>query len=512
MNRRKFLKTALGGAVLAAAGPTLWLPRRAKGAWGAPPAGTSSAATLAAGATTQKMLEVFLYGGVAPWETFAVMPEFGKPSDSNYPNQQWWTFQNTAPSVLSTAGICGLGLADDAMLDHFTVDSAGIDVFLGPATLPLRARPDIRSRMRVVVNYHVFEPHEAAIPKALSGRGLGDPKLSGSGAAIGHYFAQLSLEAVPPPQSYVFLAPVVGNDGIEAASSVGALPASSRPLTVKLQSTGQATNALARNNVKGHKQKLDALIAAYRGRYEKLYTRPGHAEPMRSPTLLDYQFATGLMGQNELLQGILTPELLAIGPGEYCGDSNSVNYPADGVRIAASLLQRETDAPRYVCVVDSGLKGASGGGGYDTHSEHIHDSTRNLLNTFTALADNIRAPGEDAPNKIDLDETMVVLTTEFGRSPMIEGDTGRGHWPYGMVSVLIGGSIGPDQAGIVGNFGANGVAENYVTLEEFRAALMLAMGIWPFEAETWAVGNVRAASSEESGALWLKQTVLGHGV
>ena len=119
---------------------------------------------------------------------------------------------------------------------------------------------------------------------------------------------------------------------------------------------------------------------------------------------------------------------------------------------------------------------------------------------------------EDAPNKIDLDETLVVLTTEFGRAPFPEQGTGRGHWPYGFCSVLFGGPVGADQRGFVGHFGPDGVAQSYVTLEEMRASILLGAGIWPFDAETWAVGNVRDATSEETAALWLKNVVLGHGV
>lgn len=514
MKRRSFIKRALGTSAAAAAGvaaPTLWLPKSAKASWGELPSTVSSGAMLSPANTTKKVLEVFLYGGISAWETFGVVPEYGKPDDPTYPNQQWWTFQNTMPSVMSTVGECGIPLEERNYLEHFGVDDIGMDVFLGPVTWPLRARADIASRMRTLVHFHPFEPHEAAIPKMLSGRGLGDPKLAGMGAAVANYYGLQSLESVPAPFAYTFLAPIVGADGAEAASSVGSLPASARPLTVKLQSTGQTTNLLARNNVAGHKEQLDSLIALYRNRYEDLYKRPGFAEPLRSTALSDYAFATGLLAKNDVLQDILTPELLQISQNTICGDTSN-NLPGAGVRIATELLQRPVDAARYACVIDSGFIGASGGGGYDTHSNHTHDFTRNLYNTLSALANNINEPGEGDPNKLDLDETMIVLTSEFGRWPMAEGATGRGHWPYGFCSVMIGGSIGPEQKGYVGNIDAAGYAETYVTAEEFRAALLLAMGIWPFEAETWAVGNVRAGFNEESAALWLKEVVLGHGV
>lgn len=513
MNRRRLLKTALGAAAATAVGaPTLWLPRRAKGSWGEAPASTSREAVVGSSKSAKKVLELFLYGGVAAWETFSVNPTYGRPNDPDYPNQQWWTFQNSMPSVFETTEACGLGLTGATVLKPFGVDQLGMDIFFGPATWPLRERPDILARTRVVVNLHTFEPHEAAIPKVLTGRALGNPKLSGTGAAMAHFHNQFSLDDVPAPASYVFLAPIFGNDGVESASAVGALPASSRPLTVKLQSTAQATNALERANIAGHQKQFDDLLGFYRQRHDAMYTRPGTSEPMRSPGLDDYRYATGLLAQNDKLKGILTPELFQMSSGQLCGDYSANNLPANGIRIATELLQRETDGARYACVVDTGLIQAVGGGGYDTHQNHIHDSTRNMLNSFGALADNIRQPGEDAPEKLDLDETMIVLTTEFGRAPVSEQVTGRAHWPYGMVSVLIGGAIGPEEQGYVGALGPDGYATSYVTMEEFRAAVLLGAGIWPFEAETWAVGDIRGAGTEEEAALWLKNVVLGQGV
>ncbi len=44
----------------------------------------------------------------------------------------------------------------------------------------------VKERLRVLVQRHELEPHEAAIPLAMSGRFLGNPKLSGLGAAVAH--------------------------------------------------------------------------------------------------------------------------------------------------------------------------------------------------------------------------------------------------------------------------------------------------------------------------------------
>jgi len=40
-----------------------------------------------------------------------------------------------------------------------------------------------------------------------------------------------------------------------------------------------------------------------------------------------------------------------------------------------------------------------------------------------------------------LDSTLVVVTTEFGRTPKINGNAGRDHWPKVFSIVLAGGGI-----------------------------------------------------------------------
>jgi hypothetical protein len=103
---------------------------------------------------------------------------------------------------------------------------------------------------------------------------------------------------------------------------------------------------------------------------------------------------------------------------------------------------------------------------------------------------------------------MVVINTEFGRAPGTQAVTGRNHWPYGYTTALIGGPIGTKQAGLVGAIDAKGLAVGGITQTHERAAVLAAMGIWPFSPELFAVGGF-PAGSEAGAAKWLKQTVLG---
>src|SRR5262249_17295932 len=83
---------------------------------------------------------------------------------------------------------------------------------------------------------------------------------------------------------------------------------------------------------------------------------------------------------------------------------------------------------------------------WDTHSRNFIDHRERLMppadQAFSALLDDLSARGL-------LDETLVVWTGEFGRTPRIgqvnsdagAGADGRDHWPNCFTSVLAGGGI-----------------------------------------------------------------------
>jgi hypothetical protein len=79
-----------------------------------------------------------------------------------------------------------------------------------------------------------------------------------------------------------------------------------------------------------------------------------------------------------------------------------------------------------------------GGQGYDTHRDHLAWSRTELLPptdaAFTALI-------EDLDRRGLLDETLVVMMGEFGRTPRFNADGGRDHWPHCFSAVLAGGGI-----------------------------------------------------------------------
>jgi hypothetical protein len=76
-----------------------------------------------------------------------------------------------------------------------------------------------------------------------------------------------------------------------------------------------------------------------------------------------------------------------------------------------------------------------------------------------------------------LDNTMVVLLGEFGRTPKVNKDAGRDHWPHAMSVLMAGAGIPRGQ--VVGATDAKGyhASENIYRPEDFAASLYTKMGI-----------------------------------
>lgn len=76
-----------------------------------------------------------------------------------------------------------------------------------------------------------------------------------------------------------------------------------------------------------------------------------------------------------------------------------------------------------------------------------------------------------------LDETLVVWTTEFGRTPGVDGEKGRGHHSACFSSWLAGGGVkGGIAYGKTDEIGAT-VAENRVHVHDFHATILHLIGI-----------------------------------
>ncbi len=89
---------------------------------------------------------------------------------------------------------------------------------------------------------------------------------------------------------------------------------------------------------------------------------------------------------------------------------------------------------------------------------------------------------EDLATRGLLDETLVVMTGEFGRTPKINQDMGRDHWGHCYSTVLAGGGVRGGQLYGASDADAAYPAENPVRPEDLLATVYQSMGI-PWQSE-----------------------------
>ena len=464
-------------------------------------------------APPEGIVELFLLGGLNPWDTFYVVPEFGEPARGGpYAGQQWWTFQSGVDAVPETFAKCGGG--ERPLLEPWKLDGAGRQVNLGPFLYPLRDRPDLLARMLVFVVSHDQEPHQQAVPLVMGGHPRGSQRLAGMGAHVARYW-QENGGGQSSPYAYTLFSNSDFVSALEAevVASVGLHPGSARPLAVRVIADNPLAAEVKRPTFGAYRSAADAAIAFYAERYgERL--RPEHAsELLRSRAFQDYLFASQSLEHAPSLDQLFSADALSTFPASDCGVEVDIDATGMGLKLATHLVTSATNRARYALFVDTGIMEA-GCGGYDTHQYHVRTASLNVVHTFKQLTQRINAPGEGDPKKLDLDKQLVLITTEMGRTPfpqeLSDQDLGLNHWPYGFVCIALGGFVGPEQAGIVGSIGEDGRGVTYLTPSEFRAAMLMASGIWPFAPESFNVGSVRDATTELDAAMRLK-AALGYG-
>ncbi len=114
-------------------------------------------------------------------------------------------------------------------------------------------------------------------------------------------------------------------------------------------------------------------------------------------------------------------------------------------------------------------------GGWDMHNSIFDGGT---LPARAAILD--RAMGNllmDLADRGLLDETLVVLTTEFGRSPVINYNAGRDHHPAAFSAALAGGGIRGGQLYGKSDAAGHSVDENGVTPADLNATIAAALGL-----------------------------------
>lgn len=112
-------------------------------------------------------------------------------------------------------------------------------------------------------------------------------------------------------------------------------------------------------------------------------------------------------------------------------------------------------------------------GEWDTHTYHFRTTRLQLPPLDKALA----ALVADLDERGMLDRTMVVVCSEFGRTPMVNAGAGRDHWPRVFSTLLAGGGL---KRGVV--YGASDAIaaeprENPVSPEDLAATIYRQLGV-----------------------------------
>ncbi len=534
--RRDALKTGVMSAAALCLGPAI--SRRAFGAgdtaWGCLPTDIWPV-----GVQGFKILELHCFGGMAPFESFYYRDVAGSRTrgfDTEVTNLNWNPVCSNTPSGLDTHA--------------FSTDSNGKAVHLGPFAKPLWDNQNIRRRMRVIVQRHDLLPHEAAIPYVSTGSRLGRPTQAPPGTAIQHRQAELDLEAGNGrvlPHSYALLPETNSTGGSlftlvqQIQSLVGAHPGSSKPLVLKIGSAfGDFITQLNRGNLGAARDEMNALIDQFRAQYrDKLRWQPDNFV-VRSTAFADYDAAAARLMTADTLESLLSTAPQTINPQDLCAREGASPFTTadNGTRaaleFAAFLLTRPAEqAASSVFVLDTGI--ARTGLPYDVHANfNAADTGTNLFNLLDSLASVIRDPNNptvDDANKIDLDTTMIVINTDFGRTPFRStgnspnpASNGRDHWPDAYTKVLIGGPVPLEMADgvanrVVGSI-SDGTDETVVADVPFsatdtKAAILLAAGVDPFAGENFALGSLTpdlvgaGADLHHATMVNLRQTILG---
>jgi uncharacterized protein (DUF1501 family) len=130
--------------------------------------------------------------------------------------------------------------------------------------------------------------------------------------------------------------------------------------------------------------------------------------------------------------------------------------------------------------VESGVRSVSAVNGrsiiWDTHKENFSRMQKSLVppmeQAFATLLDDLESRGL-------LDTTLVIWTGDFGRTPIINKDAGRDHWPQCYSVVLAGAGIRGGQ--VVGQSDSTGSYPQVrpISPADINATVFTALGYDP---------------------------------
>jgi hypothetical protein len=434
-------------------------------------------------------LDIFVAGGVSFRDTWWI------PSDAEV--SPWADFSQSELSSALGAGACtgGTCLADpEAYRDQsrFLLQTQGArahqpsagDIRLGPCFAPIlqadgadrELRHDLGDRMRAVVLSHGADTHEFGAKGALTGSIRRDA--ASVGAAIQAYLPGT-------PRSLVFHSATL--DLARWMASAGPLCPGSRPWIIPVAPAPYDDPALVGrlSELNLRSGRRTSLLYELTAQFERQLTHPDGLRS-RAPRYDAFRATLDTLHTDGAdLQALLAslPTLSdTSGPGLFNNRARLV------LENAAHALNSTAEDVRYAGVIATDWAGATDGhngvGGNDSRAEHSAIQTKVVFNILRMLGELCDS------GVLSLDDTLVVLHSEFGRRPASPTSAGSEHFPHAYPVLLIGGPIGTtdaasvEQPRVTGDIrfegpDAWGTAVAPRSQADLRAALMLASGLDP---------------------------------
>jgi uncharacterized protein (DUF1501 family) len=240
---------------------------------------------------------------------------------------------------------------------------------------------------------------------------------------------------------------VLSNAGRVNAASVPAIVASESGATVPIIQLNGGTEPMTD---RGLLKPVSVVRAQNLELYRSMYPAAG-TELERKMLMLDYvkssvERAQAEVGANDRLSAVATAEdkirnqfndnvgsKLALSNADRAAymtadaPKNMNTGARDAFALAAKLLKNN-----LVTCVNLGI------GGFDTHAGQ-EQRMQPIMESFdflmAAFLDDLRASG-------NLDNTLIVVFSDFGRTPRVNNSAGRDHWPTGGALMLGGGIQG----------------------------------------------------------------------
>ena len=167
-------------------------------------------------------------------------------------------------------------------------------------------------------------------------------------------------------------------------------------------------------------------------------------------------------------------------------ESASVRDAYGRGRFGQGCLMARRLIERGVPLIEIALRGSTGGAlGWDTHGQNfprVKALSSELDAGWATLMTELKQRGL-------LESTTIIWLGEFGRTPVINRNQGRDHYPRAWATVLAGGGIKGGQAYGKSSKDGTTVEENKVDVPDILATLCRALGVDPDDQNVSEVGR-----------------------